>query len=745
MGDITGISLNKIADKVEKGFTTQLIATLEPSTAEPKPITWESSDNTIATVNDGLVTTLKAGTVDITASVTDEDVTYTAACVIKVIVYPTSIKLNINTIEQHILNETPVETFIPEILPEDATETELTWSSTEPLIVTVDEDNEIEYHNRVGSCIVTVSTVNNLTDSCIVNVYERYPRPDSPVLLDSTKTSISLELGEGIEYSIDNGENYQVSNTFENLTPDTSYMFIQRRYSNGYYVESLPSAELIVSTKDIVHVESIELNTHDISLTIIDTEVDYKFDTIILPEDAEIKDVFYSVDNQAIGAIDSYGNLTVREPGIINVTVTSVDGGLSDSCQVKVYKKWNRPDPPSVQDVTSTTITFKKPSILMEYSIDGGSVWTSNNIFTGLKKKTSYDAICRIKSDGYNLQSDPSSSTSVKTLETDIKPSDRDVHPETITLSAHKLYFDLGKNIHAILNYTIMPLKTTNKSVIWSSNDDRIIRVNSNGELSAVGVGITTVFVKTVDGSITDTCECYVYKTAAPPEQPKAINVDIYSIELKNMGQDIEYSIDGVNWVNTTLFNNLSPESFYTFYQRYKGVGDYQPPSEPSQGLTVKTLRKEKPSGISPSGYKWGQQIEVNDIPIYPSPYSKKSQWNVSGTFYIFSISESNNRIRITDLEDYIDVPGHSLGWVNIKDLKLIETDIYIGDKVIVDGNINIYADGSGIFISKSKAEMYVTDIIDTMEYSYGVTDRPGMVRQGFAKPEMVKKYTIIN
>jgi hypothetical protein len=211
------------------------------------------------------------------------------------------------------------------------------------------------------------------------------------------------------------------------------------------------------------------------------------------------------------------------------------------------------------------------------------------------------------------------------------------------------------------------------------------------------------------------------------------------------MGKDVEYSIDGENWVSTTLFNNLMYDSYYTFYQRYKGVDDYQPPSDSSVGLTVKTLPKEKPSDISPSGYKWGQEVEINNIPIYPSPYARKSTFKLSGTYYIFSVSESNNRIRITDNEDFIDVRGHSLGWVKINDLKLIETDIYIGDKVIVSGNINIYADGSGTFIYKEKEEMYITDIIEDYEYSYGVTDKAGKYRIGFAKPDMVKKYTIID
>ena len=744
---ITGIHLNETSKKIEKNNDFQLDVIFEPATATPKPVSWSSSDTSIATVdNTGKVTAIKTGKVNITATVVDGK-TFTATCQVSVVVYPTSISLNIHEIEKHILDETPIETLNYTILPEDSTEKDIHWQTTNINIAEINvSNNKIIYNGNPGSCYISVITENNIKDSCKINVYKRLPKPNSPILVENTKTSISLLLEDGMEYSNTNGASYQISNTFDNLEPNTSYKFIQRRMGHDYYIESEPSAELTVSTRDIVHVESVSLNTHVLELRIDDQYKEYYFNTTILPVNAEIKSIFYSVSDQSIGTIDPNGKLTVREPGYLIVSVTSVDGGFIDTCKVAVYKKWDKPDPPTVLYVSSNSIILDKPSNNILYSIDGGSVWTPNNEIKDLKEKTTYSIICKLKEDvdAYRLESSISSPTYVKTLDYDPEPSDRDVHPEKVTLSAHKLYFDLEKNLHATLNYTISPINTTNKSIIWSSENDKIIKVNINGELTAVGVGRCNVIIKTIDGQKSDYCECFVYKVPSPPDKPETVNIGIYEVQLKNMGEDIEYSIDGTTWTSNTLFNNLADDSYYTFYQRYKGVGDYQPPSDPSVGLTVKTLPKEKPSGTSPSGYKWGQQVEINSIPIYPSPYSRNSTFKLSGNYYIFSISESNNRIRITDNEDFIDVRGHSLGWVNINDLKLIETDIYVGDKVIVSGNINIYADGSGAFIYKEKDEMYVTDIIEGYEYSYGVTDKAGKHRVGFAKPDMVKKYTII-
>ncbi len=55
------------------------------------------------------------------------------------------------------------------------------------------------------------------------------------------------------------------------------------------------------------------------------------------------------------------------------------------------------------------------------------------------------------------------------------------------------------------LTATILPSNATNKSIIWESNDTAIVTVNSNGLVTAVAAGTTTVTATTVDGSKTTT------------------------------------------------------------------------------------------------------------------------------------------------------------------------------------------------------------------------------------------------
>ncbi|MCI9087408.1 MAG: Ig domain-containing protein, partial [Clostridia bacterium] len=68
----TGITVSPTPTTVEKGKTKQLTATVTPSNASNKGVTWTSSNTGVATVNSsGVVTGVKAGNVTITAKTAD--------------------------------------------------------------------------------------------------------------------------------------------------------------------------------------------------------------------------------------------------------------------------------------------------------------------------------------------------------------------------------------------------------------------------------------------------------------------------------------------------------------------------------------------------------------------------------------------------------------------------------------------------------------------------------------------------
>lgn len=80
---VTGVTLDKAAVTVDVGGTTKLTATIAPSNATNKAVTFSTSDAAVATVdNAGSVTGVKDGTAKITVKTTDGN--KTAECTVTV-------------------------------------------------------------------------------------------------------------------------------------------------------------------------------------------------------------------------------------------------------------------------------------------------------------------------------------------------------------------------------------------------------------------------------------------------------------------------------------------------------------------------------------------------------------------------------------------------------------------------------------------------------------------------------------
>ena len=83
---VTGVSLNKVSTTLQVGAKETLTAIIAPSNASNKNVTWESSMPSVATVNNGQITAISAGSTNIT--VTTQDGNYQASCAVTVSAAP---------------------------------------------------------------------------------------------------------------------------------------------------------------------------------------------------------------------------------------------------------------------------------------------------------------------------------------------------------------------------------------------------------------------------------------------------------------------------------------------------------------------------------------------------------------------------------------------------------------------------------------------------------------------------------
>ncbi len=83
---VTGVSLNKTSINLQVGGSETLTATVTPANATNKEIIWNTSDGSIATINNGKVTAVSAGQTTITATTVDGN--KTATCTVTVTAGP---------------------------------------------------------------------------------------------------------------------------------------------------------------------------------------------------------------------------------------------------------------------------------------------------------------------------------------------------------------------------------------------------------------------------------------------------------------------------------------------------------------------------------------------------------------------------------------------------------------------------------------------------------------------------------
>ena len=159
------VTLDKTSLSLAVGETVQLTATVKPDDATDKNVTWTSSDEFVAKVDNGKVTAVKAGKSTIIAKCGG----LTAECVVIVRVPVSSITLD-NTSISLTVGETAQLTVT--VRPEDATDKNVNWTSSDESVAKVDNGKVTAI--KAGHAIVTANCGNKLAE-CDVTVMSPTP------------------------------------------------------------------------------------------------------------------------------------------------------------------------------------------------------------------------------------------------------------------------------------------------------------------------------------------------------------------------------------------------------------------------------------------------------------------------------------------------------------------------------------------------------------------------------------------
>lgn len=185
---LESINLNETDKKLLKNETLDLSVIYNPEdTTDDKTVEWSSTDEKVAKVEDGKVTTLASGTTYIKAKVGDKE----ASCKVSVIVPLTGIKLNKESVT---LLKGQTDTLITTFAPEDTTFVgKASYKSSDESIITVNEDGKITAIKE-GKATVTATVKdgeNEFSATCEITVNEI---PLNTITID--KTDFELNVSE---------------------------------------------------------------------------------------------------------------------------------------------------------------------------------------------------------------------------------------------------------------------------------------------------------------------------------------------------------------------------------------------------------------------------------------------------------------------------------------------------------------------------------------------------------------------
>ena len=378
---VSGVSLNKTSLNLLEGGSETLTATVAPDNATNKSVSWKSSDNGVATVdNSGKVTAVKAGSATITVTTSDGSKTATCSVTVTAKTIPvTGISLDKTTLE---LMEGAEGTLKATITPSDATNQVVTWSTSDNNIVNVSDGKVTAV--KAGEATITATTSDGgKTAICKVTV--------KGVALEGLSVNpATLEIVEGetkqlevkftpetfgdktVQWASDNTNVVTVNKDglITALKPGSAKVFVESQADKTKQA----FCEVTVTPDPTLKGISFPYT----SLAMKKGEVK-QFQVVFNPEYANNKNVTWKSSNTAVALVDDAGKVTAIGNGETDITATSEEGGFTATCKV------------TVSQVAGTQVYVKTPE----------GFFLNGERYTG-----SYEYLNDIYSDGTDLYED---------------------------------------------------------------------------------------------------------------------------------------------------------------------------------------------------------------------------------------------------------------------------------------------------------------------------------------------------
>lgn len=516
---VTSITLEAQKNTLEVGEFTLIKATVKPQLNENSELQWVSSDPSIVSIDDDndpenkkplqkTVTAKAVGTAVI--YVIDKDSVVVGSCLITVT--PPKAWISSITISQTSIIRSPSkDSFIlyANISPKEAQKEEVSWSSSDTSVAVIDEKTGmVTLTGKPGTTEIDCVGIGEngkiirAKKRCIIKILN--PVPVTGIKLD--RSTVSMLVGESLklDYTLtpatpDNPSLTWTSTNSSVVTVDKNGVLRARgvgqssvivRTVDGGYIATCTVTVERSATGVKLDVKSLTLNTGDY----------YYLQSTITPADSTDVTLIWQSSDAQVAVVSNTGKVMAKRPGIAIISVQTRSGSTA-YCNITVQ-----------QGVTGVELDTNEETIFIgdEFEIMR-DVLPRNATKTDVKWTSSMPSVARVTTDkrtGDATVKGVSEGVAIITCTTVdggyvdycvVIVEKPDVEVSGLTVEPTSLQLGVGKT--SKLTATVTPSDATDKGVIWSSSNSRVVTVDEKGRIRGVKVGTATITCEAADGS----------------------------------------------------------------------------------------------------------------------------------------------------------------------------------------------------------------------------------------------------
>lgn len=326
-GGLENVLLSRHTLSLTVGGEYTLTYKLLPEDAEVKGTAeWTSGDESIATVTDGKITAVGAGSTDIILAFADK----TDLC---------HVTVSEEQVESITLNETDVKLSVGATCQLDATlapegiDSQVQWTTDDETVATVDENGLV---TAIGEGLAVIrAAVGDVYAKCSVLV--------DPMQIESVSvepSSLDLKVSEKGELTVTILP-VELADSYVQWTSDNDNV---ATVANGT-VSAISAGDAVItatvggkSATCTVTVSNIEVESVTLNITEYTMKVDesLQLEATVSPDNATDRTVTWTSSDNAVATVDKTGKVMAMAPG--EVTITAAAGTVSATCRITVER-----------------------------------------------------------------------------------------------------------------------------------------------------------------------------------------------------------------------------------------------------------------------------------------------------------------------------------------------------------------------------------------------------------------------